>query len=386
MKTPLQTKAQIAALPVPVIGQALYWDTGDGAIEGFGVRVTANGKKAYVVQARVNGASRRVVVGQCTGRSAIALEQALRKAGGMLEQLKDKQVDLTAEKREGRAAAKAKRVKDATQAWTLREVMEQYLRERTVNDRPLKDSTKRDIRRHVEKNFGDWADAPVAAITVEAVKVRFAKLQARAPQQAKQGMGILRALLSFARDEASTKAGGNTFPLLALNPVSAGLKRKLKPADGRETMVPLDRVRATWRMLEERRAQSIADSPERTGIDIVSFGLLTGCRLGEAQNLTFDLIDLEEGWWKITAAVAKDRKARTLPLCAAAVALLRARAARPGNPFVFPSRTMAGRQHFKAPRGALDRVSKVAGLHLSFHDLRRTYMSVAAECRIEEWR
>ncbi|CAG1018229.1 hypothetical protein BURC_02978 [Burkholderiaceae bacterium] len=379
MLTPLQTKAQIAALPVPDEGQVLYWDTGKGAQPGFGVRVTANGKKAYVVQARVEGKSRRVVIGPTT----MALAEARLRANKTHTRLKSDQVDITAEKREKRAETKAKRVKDAAQAWTLREVMEQYLIERRVNDRPLKPSTQRDIRRHVEKNFGDWADAPVAGVTVEAVKARFAMMQARAPQQAKQAMGVLRSLLYFARDE---RAVGDTYPLLAVNPVQIGLKRKLKPADGRERMVPLDKVRATWRMLAERRERTIADSPERTGLDIVSFGLLTGCRLGEAQNLTFDLVNLGEGWWRITAEVAKDRKARTLPLCSAAVALLRTRAARPGNAFVFPSRTIAGREHFKAPRGALDHVSKIAGMHLSYHDLRRTYMAVAAECRVEEWR
>lgn len=377
MKTPLQAKAHITALPVPEDGQVLYWAND---LEGFGVRVTANGKKAYVVQARVNGASRRKVVGWC---NVLPLTEARLRAQKMLTAMQVDGVDLAAQAREQRTAAQVARVVVESQAWTLREVMDKYLRERRVNDRPLRDSTKREIRRHVEKNFGDWADQPVARIGVTAVRERFTKLHARAPQQAKQAMGVIRALLSFARDE---KAHGDTFPILAVNPVSAGLKRKLKPPEGRERMVPVEKVRAVWRMLTENRAQALLDSPQRTALDMVAFGLLTGCRLGEAQNLTWDLFDLDEGYWKITAEVAKDGKARTLPLCTAAVDLLREREQRPGNPFVFPSRTIAGRDHFKDPRGALDLVVKVAGLHLSFHDLRRTYMAVAGECRVEEWR
>ncbi len=375
--TDLTTRAHVAALPVPEDGQALYWSRD---LEGFGVRVTSNGKRAYVVQARVGGASRRKVVGAC---NLLPLTEARLRAQKLLTTLRVDQVDLSEQERGVRAAAKVQKITDEALVWTLREVMEQYMRERRVNDRPLKDSTKREIRRHVEKNFGDWADAPVANIGVTAVKERFAKLHTRAPQQAKQSMGVLRSLLTFARDE---RAVGDTFPLLAVNPVSVGLKRKLRPAEGRERMVPLDKVRAVWRMLTKHRAQALIDSPQRTALDMVAFGLLTGCRLGEAQNLTFDLMNLDEGYWQITADTAKDGKARILPACRAAVELLRQREPRPGNPFVFPSRTIAGRDHFKDPRGALDLVVKVAGLHLSFHDLRRTYMAVAGECRVEEWR
>lgn len=375
--TDLTTREHVSSLKVPPTGQALYWarDT-----EGFGVRVTANGKKAYVVQARVNGASRRKVIGPC---NLLPLSEARKRAQKLLTTLRVDGVDLSAQEREQRAAAKMKRIADEAQSWTLREVMERFLRERRVNDRPLKDSTKRDTRRHIEKNFGDWADQPVTSITIAAVRERFATLHARAPQQAKQAMGVLRSLLNFARDE---KADGDTFPILQVNPVSVGLRRKLKPPEGRERMVPLDKVRAVWRMLTEKREQAIIDSPQRTALDMVAFGLLTGCRLGEAQNLTFDLINLDEGWWKITAEVAKDGKARTLPLCRAAVDLLRVRQPRPGNPFVFPKRTISGRDHAKDPRGAMALVVKVAGLHLSYHDLRKTWQAVADECRVEAWR
>ena len=378
--TPLQTKAHIAALPVPATGQALHWDSGPGALEGFGVRVTANGKKAYVVQARVNGATRRVVLGAC---NLLALAEARQRAQRALTDMRVDGVDLTAQKRAERTAAQAQAVQGAAEVWTLAEVMERYLKERRVNDRPLKPRTQHEIRRHVETNFGDWAGQPVAGIGRDAVKARFAKLRERAPAQAKQAFGVLRALLTFARDEAAV---GDTYPILAVNPVQVALRRQLKPNEGRERMVPLDKVRAVWAMLSQRRATALPDSSERTGLDMVAFGLLTGCRLGEAQNLRWDLLDLEEGSWKITAEVAKDRKARTLPLCSAGVQLLRQREPRHGNPFVFPSRTVAGRTFFKATAGPMSHVGVVAGLHLSFHDLRRTMTAVGGECRIEEWR
>lgn len=385
MKTPLQTKAQIAALAVPSDGQALYWDANEGrhlsALEGFGVRVTANGKKAYVVQSRVGGKTRRVVVGAC---NLLALEEARKRAQKTLTTMRVDGVDVTAAKRAQRVADEVGAAEAAARALTLAQVMERYLKERRVNDRPLKPSTQREIRRHVEVNFADWAEQPVAGIGREAVKERFARLSARAPQQAKQAMGVLRSLLTFARDE---HAVGDDYPILAVNPVTTALRRQLKPADGRQRMVPIDKVRAVWNLLMERRAQDPdVYGAARTGLDLVTFGLLTGCRLGEAQNLTFDLFDLQEGSWRITAETAKDSRARTLPLSAAAVELLRAREARGKNPFVFPSRTVSGHDHFKDPRGAMKLVCGVAGMHLSYHDLRRTFIAVAIECRVEKWR
>jgi integrase len=375
----------VAALAVPSDGQTLYWDANEGkhmsALEGFGVRITANGKRAYVVQARVAGKTRRVVIGAC---NLLALEEARKRAQKTLTAMRVDGVDVTATRRAQRLVNETASAETAAKALTLRSVMEQYLRERRVADRPLKDSTKRDVRRHVEVNFSDWADEPVANIGREAVKTRFTKLSERAPQQAKQAMGVLRSLLTFARDE---NAIGDEYPILAVNPVTVALRRQLKPADGRQRMVPVDKVRAVWQMLFGRRSEDPdVFGAARTGLDIVAFGLLTGCRLGEAQNLTFDLINLKEGWWRITAETAKDSRARTLPLSPAAVELLQAREVRGKNPFVFPSRTVAGRQHFKDPRGAMKLVSEVAGLHLSYHDLRRTFVAVAIECRIEKWR
>ena len=375
----------MAALVVPGDGQALYWDANEGkhlsALEGFGVRVTANGKKAYVVQSRVGGKTRRVVVGAC---NLLALDEARKRAQKTLTTMRVDGVDVTAAKRAQRVAEETSSAEAAAKSLTLRSVMEQYLRERRVADRPLKASTRREIRRHVEVNLADWADQPVAGIGREAVKERFAKLTARAPQQAKQAMGVLRSLLTFARDE---NAIGDDYPILAVNPVTTALRRQMKPADGRQRMVPVDKVRAVWRLLSERRAQDPdVFGAVRTGLDLIAFGLLTGCRLGEAQNLTFDLVNLEEGFWRITAETAKDSRARTLPLCAAAVELLRAREARGKNQFVFPSRTVAGNEHFKDPRGAMRLVVEVAGMHLSYHDLRRTFIAVAIECRVEKWR
>ena len=122
MKMPIATKAQVAALKPPAEGQALYWDSGAGALQGFGVRVTANGKKAYVVQARVGGNSRRVVLGAC---DLLPLVEARKRAQKALTTLSIDGVDITAQKREAVAADKREAESARVRGVSLREVMEQ---------------------------------------------------------------------------------------------------------------------------------------------------------------------------------------------------------------------------------------------------------------------
>lgn len=62
---PFLTNAVVEALPLPDKGQKLHWDSGKGSVSGFGVRVTANGAKSYIVQGRVNGKSVRYTIGPC---------------------------------------------------------------------------------------------------------------------------------------------------------------------------------------------------------------------------------------------------------------------------------------------------------------------------------
>lgn len=391
MKTPLQTMAQVEALRVPTSGQALYWDVNTGrsqkAIAGFGVRITATGHRAYIVQSRVNGASRRVVIGPC---NLLALVDARKRAEKALTTLRVDGVDITAAKRVKVAEAKAKAIKTEAQKLTLRRAMEMYLeKKRTKSGLPLKASSQRDVRRHIEKNFSDWCDKPVSDIKSKDVKARFAKIQARgAMQQAKQAMAVLRALLNWVRAEyASEDNDDNPYPILAINPVHALAKSEaMRPPEARERMVPLTKVRDVWTMLKAAR-EAVIDptSSSRTTLDVAAFALLTGCRIGEVTQLTWANINLDEGWWRIPATLAKDGKERHLPLCSAGVELLRSRKRREKCRYVFPGKKN-GDTHAANPVEPMKKISKVAGLHLSAHDLRRTFVAVAIECRVEKWR
>jgi integrase len=149
--------------------------------------------------------------------------------------------------------------------------------------------------------------------------------------------------------------------------------------------VPDAKVGAVWRMLLDRRNPDHNLPATCTTADLVAFLLLTGCRWSEAAELSWAQVDLDGDVPSWHLPDPKNHRPITIPLCTPAVALLRARPRRKGNPYVFPSRS-EGKGHAKDARATMEAVSKVAGLHLSPHDLRRSHIAVGHACGIEMWR
>jgi integrase len=110
------------------------------------------------------------------------------------------------------------------------------------------------------------------------------------------------------------------------------------------------------------------------------FLMLTGARIGEASALTWNRVNLEEGWWYLPDT--KNKNPVWLPLSKQAIELLKTRQRVEGSQYVFTSWGKSG--HLKDPRDMMKKVSEVAGTHLSPHDLRRTFVTLGvAVCGID---
>jgi len=356
------------------VNQSFLWDT---VVPGFGVRCTLGGIKSFVVQQRVNGVERRVTIGQF---GTWTLDQAREEARTLLRDM-DRGIDPVQAKKE-KAEARAK--EDALSV-TLREIVTDYIAHKKTKHGHLTERTKRDIEKHLNRNFKAWADKPVRDIKRNDCVKLFEQMSKRAPAQANQAFALLRAWLNWARDTHVTDDG--EYQMLAVNPVKLMFKtRAPNPERARDTRVPDARVGDVWRMLLGRRNPDHNLPATCTTADLVAFLLLTGCRWSEAAELTWSQVldlDGDAPCWHLPDP--KNHRPITIPLCAAAVALLKARPKRKGCPYVFPSRTV-GKGHAKDARATMDEVSRVAGLHLSPHDLRRTFIAAGHACGIEMWR
>ena len=349
------TKTYIDKITPPASGYNLHWDEQD---RGFGLRVTKDGKRTYIAQGRVNGKEARISIGP---HGVFTPDQARDVAREHLRSM-----------RQGidpRAVAKER----AAETVSLRDVADAYKR-----DRQLKDSSKAEIERHVTTTFEAWLKKPVSSISREAVTKRFNEIKNHglrgdgpAPAQANQGFSILRALINYAIREYRKPDGS---AILTDNPVEV-LHKKWAPIKAKTSRIPEKKVGAVWSALQKWREEAYTRDT-LASIDLITFLLLTGSRIGEASALTWDRVNLDEGWWHIPDP--KNRNPVYLPLSSQAVELLKTRQRVKGIDFVFASWGKCG--HIRDPRDTMKKVSEIAGLHLSPHDLRRTFTTVGIAC------
>lgn len=350
------TKKKVESLPYPKDGQTLIWDD---SIKGFGIRITAL-RKTYIIQGRVHGtgATRRVTLGE---HGVLTLQEARKRAKKELSAMLAG-TDPSKEKKRARV-----------EAVTLRKVVEGYL----VDRRDLKPSSRSDIEKHLKRSFADWADRPFVEITRDKILKRFRELTDRGPAQANQAFRVLRALLNYARG----KHRHLDEPILLENPVKVLSDTKVwNRIKSRSSRIPVDRIGAVWNLLQGFRA-----SPEQTRIgqtltDAVCFLLLTGCRWSEMSELTWDRVNIEGAFWHLPDP--KNRQPITFPLPRAALKILSERPISNGH--VFPARSGIG--HIHNAHGIFEKVSKIAGIKITAHDLRRTFRAIAGECGVEFWK
>ena len=346
------------------LAQAFLWDIGDGSVKGFGLRLTPNGKKTYVVQGRVKGKLLRLTLGQ---HSIFTVDQAREQAKEYLRRM-----------RRGKDPRDLRRQDEAAKV-TLHDAAEAHIAD-PRRPHPIKPSAAAAIRRHVDTTFKAWKKKPLIDISEQMCRQRFndhckyglhGKANPRkggAKGQALQSMSVLQAIFNFAIDEYKLADGS---PLITINP--AVMRKKPKLGSRKHRWIREKRIGHVWTWLTTTREQAY-DRVALSSIDLAMFMLLTGCRVDEARSLTWDRVSLDEAWW--TLPDPKNRTAIWYPLSSQAVELLKERPRVRGNEYVFPGRNR--KTHIKDPRGLWERIKAVAELNeFSAHDCRRTYTTLA---------
>lgn len=354
---PKLTKTYIDKVQPPASGYAMHWCD---SVKGYGLRVSSQGKRAFVAMGRVKGKNVQFTIG---AYGVLTEDQARKKAQIALQQM-----------REGIDPRDARKADEAMEV-TLRTVADAYF----ARPGKLKKATRDEMDRQVKTVFKAWEAKPIASITEGDVRKRYRKMTTEgmrgkpAVGMANLSMTTLRTLINFAARQYRRADGS---PLIAHNPVLA-LKDdwiELKP---RSRDIDAKKVGEVWHMLAEAHAAvRKGDDDAKAGVDLARFLLLTGARRNEGAMLTWDRVNLDEGWFHLPDP--KNSNPVWIPLSSQAVDLLTARKPADGDKtaskFVFPSRSKAG--HVSDTRAPFEKISKVAGLHLSAHDLRRTFVSV----------
>lgn len=324
----------------PDRAQTLLWDS---RLKGFGLRVSASGKKSYIFQYRnAHGRSRRLTVGDASRITAMDARRLARIHAGDVE----RGLDPVEERNQAR------------QALTLRELAERYMSEHAI-PKKKPSSIKTDERLLRLCLLPCLGHLKVAEIT-RADARRMHHASRKTPVQANRALLLLSKMMNLAeswglrKDRSNPTRGVERFP-------EKPRERFLSPEEFARLGAVLDEV-------DEKEEE------HPSAILALRLLILTGARSGEILSLRWDEVDLDRRCLRL-----KDSKTggKIIPLASAAVDLLRKAPRVHGNPYVcFGARRG---QHFVGLPKVWYRIRARAGLNdVRTHDLRHSFAAVGA--------
>lgn len=300
----------------------MFWDH---VLPGFGVRVTQNGRKTFVVRYRLNGKRPRVTIGSYP---AFGLADARARARAILLQVG------TGE--------------DPSRAESFAELADLYLERHA---RPKKRSWRYDERQLKRDLLPAWGKRKAAEIRRGDVhEILDGILDRGSPAMANRTRALISKVFNF----------GITRGIVEHNP-AAHVPPPAK-LQSRQRVLSEEEIRELWKLL---------DSDLLTPLMAASFKLrlLTAQRGIEVLSMQWDQVD--GVWWTIPPEVAKNGLAHRVPLSAQAKTVLDGiQGLAGGSHWVFPSPREDGPIQWvqKASRQLRDKTS----FDWTPHDLRRT--------------
>lgn len=333
------TKQAVERLPSPEQGQAFYFDD---ELPSFGVRVSAGGTRAYILDRRIAGKRRRITIARSNQMAPDKARNLARKMIGDIIDGGDPVADKQRERLKG---------------VTLKDALEDY-----IAARDLKPRTVADMRIVMERGLSGWMTKPITSITADMVLRKHRELGATSQAQANLAMKYLRAVLALAQLEYRD---GEGKPILESNPVGELSRRKAwHRVERRRTLIKTHQFPSWY--------AAVLTLPVNVQ-NYILYVLFTGLRAGEAATLKWDTVDLNAG--AFTVLDTKNRTAHELPLSDYLRAMLEAQRKRVAGEYVFPG--LHGKGHIKSAQSAIRKVEAASGVEFCLHDLRRTFATVA---------
>jgi integrase len=323
----------LEAAAEPGKDRTIYWDT---TMPGFGLMVTRNTERSFVVQYRARGRSRRLTL----DAGALSLDAAKREARKHLGEIAKGGDPLTERRRESAAASD-----------TLRAITESYFRREGKRIRTM-DERRRTLERLVLPSFGA---RPIEDIGRADIVRLLDKIEdTSGPVMADRTLAYLRKVMNWHATRSDKFR----------SPIVRGMARTKPGERARDRILSDDEIRQLWRATETR--------PEPFA-SLVRFLLLTGCRRGEALYMTRSELNGRD--WLVPGGRHKSKKEFLLPLSKAAAGVLAAMPViGPADGYLF---TLNGSTPIGAESKAKARLDKASGVGgWTLHDLRRTARSL----------
>ena len=236
----------------------------DKALPGFGLRIHPSGRKVWIVQARIEGRSRRIVIAR---HGEMELAEARRRARDVLARIRAGE----------NPAEDIQREKETP---TLREFADEYLRRCEPHWKPSGRETVRIyLKARILPAFGRM---PLDRIDAQDVAVWFDAASRDKPGAANRAFEILRAMMFRAEEWGLRERGAN--PCLGIQRNAPGKVARFLDAD------ELARLGRALEAHEARWPEAVA---------AIRLLALTGCRRSEVldlrwRNIGEDALNLED--------------------------------------------------------------------------------------------
>ena len=332
----------------------------DSELIGFAVRVNTT-CKTYVVEKKVNGKAVRSTIGL---HGNLTLAQARILAQGVLSQMAQgyNPNQIKKEKREQLIL----KDKVSKQQPTLGVAYDEYLKHRKLKSRSLAD-----YNRTIDVYLSDWKNLKLVDITRTHVQEKYALLTENSPAQANIAMAVFRAIFNFSLehflDENDNSLINTTNPVATLKAKRTWNKIKRRKGYVKQEQLG-DWVNAVMNFTALRQERN-------TVRDFLLTLVLTGFRRKECETLTWDALDLKYGW--ITSLDPKNDDPHTLPMGDRLWEMMKSRKEQQYNDYVFASPRSKNKGYTTHLYEAKSKVIESSGVSFTFHDLRRTFSSIA---------
>jgi integrase len=321
----------VRALEPPVAGNRITYDS---AVAGFGVRITAAGARAFILNYRVKatGLERRLTIGSYPDWIVTAARERAKE----LKREIDSGGDPLGEEKASRDAP------------TVADLCARFKEEHLHKLRPKTQALYRLI---VDNELVPaLGKLKVAAVDFEHVDRLHRKIARRAPILANRTLAVLSKMFALAI----------RWRLRPDNPCK-GVERNREHA--RKRYMTSDEL--------ARLTKTLVEHPDQQVANIFRLLLLTGARSGEVLSATWDQFNLKEGLWSKPPISTKQNAPHQIPLSAPARQLV---ASLPNDgELLFPGRGGQRRTNLNHSWGQICKAAEIAGLRI--HDLRHSYAS-----------
>jgi len=334
-----------ALKPPPRPKQLDYFDE---SLPGFGLRVSYNGRKSWIVLYRCNGLKGRLTLGRF---DVVPLAEAREQARDAL-------------KAAGRGHDPAVKKSRDREALTFKQLADRYIEEYA---RPKKRTWRKD-RRLLDSNLIPALGRQKAHMVTRAdLRTELNKVKSRpAPVEANRTFEVVRRLFNWAIEQE----------ILTENPVLK-LPRPAEETPRERTLTP-DELQTFWHALDDA-------SPIVRGV--FRLMLLSAQRRNEVSRMRWADLDRREGWWNIPAELTKTKRPYRVPLTLAMLTIIEEIEKLSFDPeWVFPRAEGGGPVPETNVTRPFRRLIKDTGVaHFMPHDILHTVTSYMTSMGISEF-